>query len=906
MQETKLEERTSGQQSFPFLFSVVSAVYRAEAYLDEMIASLLEQDIGFREHIQLILVDDGSPDRSGEICDRYQKQYPQNIVVLHQKNGGAAAARNAGLAYATGKYINFLDSDDKMTPETFSLVYQFFQKHAEEIDVVAVPIWRFGDRNDSHWLNFKFREGSRVIDLNEEPQMTLMSVSASFFTRQSLQNVRFDTQLVTAEDARLIMQVLYAKQKYGVVAQAKYLYRLDQGGGGSLIQATKDKLAWYMQHLERFPYWAKQYFTPLCGKIPQYAQFVLLTDLSWRFVGSDPSLRFYNPQEHKAYLDMLYACLKWFDDEVILHLHALNTWQRYFILRKKYGREPELVPTAEGTMLQFGQTVYKDILTFPGYVLRADFLPDGQLELHVNVGIPAQDPEEALTVFVELNGKEQTCTQLQVKRLRHILGEVVYRNQVAAFRFTPQPGQQYRVRIGYDFRGQRLVCPLLNYGSYAPLTHMYRHSYCLHQNWLMYHQQDAFLLRPRRRVFSFLRREVPLLWELCTRKKVHNRKAAVVRCLRHVIKPFKRKEIWLVSDRVTLAGDNGEAFFRYLRQQKAEDIRPYFVIQAGCPDYTRMKEIGPVVSCFSWKHKVLFLLADKNLSAHADAYVNNPFRRLPLLQAYYDLVYAQKFIFLQHGVIQNDLSGWLNRYTKNIAMFVTTTQGEYRSILDYDYSYTEQQVKLVGLARHDRLYHDEQKKITIMPTWRKKLTAVTAVGVMHAGEAFCDSDYFQFYNALLNDKRLIAAAAQWGYQLQFMPHPNVIASVDLFDRCDAVQFLNQDMPYRQIFAESNLIVTDYSSVAFDFAYLRKPVIYAQFDVETVYEGQTYDPGYFDYSRDGFGEVEYTLDATVARIIEYMQSGCQLKEKYRKRIEETFPYADRENCARTYAAIRELP
>lgn len=111
---------------YPFKFSIITAVYNIAPYLSEAIESILCQDIGFRESVELILVDDGSTDSSGEICDHYQALYPYNIKVLHKPNGGAASARNAGIALASGKYLNFLDGDDKLSPNTLSAVYNFF------------------------------------------------------------------------------------------------------------------------------------------------------------------------------------------------------------------------------------------------------------------------------------------------------------------------------------------------------------------------------------------------------------------------------------------------------------------------------------------------------------------------------------------------------------------------------------------------------------------------------------------------------------------------------------------------------------------------------------------------------------------------------------------------------------
>ena len=102
-----------GKTEFRYKFSIVMAIYNVEPFLRESINSVLKQTIGFKENVQLILVNDGSKDRSGDICDVYKKEYPDNIMVVHKENGGVSSARNEGLKYAQGKYLNFLDSDDK-------------------------------------------------------------------------------------------------------------------------------------------------------------------------------------------------------------------------------------------------------------------------------------------------------------------------------------------------------------------------------------------------------------------------------------------------------------------------------------------------------------------------------------------------------------------------------------------------------------------------------------------------------------------------------------------------------------------------------------------------------------------------------------------------------------------------
>lgn len=145
------------------------------------------------------------------------------------------------------------------------------------------------------------------------------------------------------------------------------------------------------------------------------------------------------------------------------------------------------------------------------------------------------------------------------------------------------------------------------------------------------------------------------------------------------------------------------------------------------------------------------------------------------------------------------------------------------------------------------------------------------------------------------------------YEIQLMLHPTMPREcIEYFDCTETVKVLDRATRYRSLFTDSKLIVTDYSSTVFDFAYLGKPVLYYQPDVDEFFSGShTYDKGYFDYERDGFGEVEYTAEHLIDRIIEYMENDCTLKDIYRERIMQTFPYQDKNNCKRVYEEIMKL-
>lgn len=109
--------------------SVIVPVYKVEKYLNKCVDSIINQTL---EDIEIILVDDGSPDNCGKICDDYA-QKDNRIVVIHKTNGGLSDARNAGLEVARGEYIGFVDSDDYIAPEMISLLYGVCKKNSTDI-----------------------------------------------------------------------------------------------------------------------------------------------------------------------------------------------------------------------------------------------------------------------------------------------------------------------------------------------------------------------------------------------------------------------------------------------------------------------------------------------------------------------------------------------------------------------------------------------------------------------------------------------------------------------------------------------------------------------------------------------------------------------------------------------------
>lgn len=143
------------------VISVIVPVYNVAAYLPECVDSILGQS--YRD-LEVILIDDGSSDHSGAICDGYAAKDPR-VLVIHQKNGGAAAAKNAGLRVATGKYLSFVDSDDYLEPDAYSYMVGILRQH--DADVVQCAFRDVFQNTTADHISVEGTEGYSAMEYLE-------------------------------------------------------------------------------------------------------------------------------------------------------------------------------------------------------------------------------------------------------------------------------------------------------------------------------------------------------------------------------------------------------------------------------------------------------------------------------------------------------------------------------------------------------------------------------------------------------------------------------------------------------------------------------------------------------------------------------------------------------------------
>ncbi|HEB7639638.1 TPA: CDP-glycerol glycerophosphotransferase family protein, partial [Campylobacter coli] len=362
-------------------------------------------------------------------------------------------------------------------------------------------------------------------------------------------------------------------------------------------------------------------------------------------------------------------------------------------------------------------------------------------------------------------------------------------------------------------------------------------------------------------------------------------------------KRLPKSNIWLLMDRDYEADDNAEHLYRYIMQNHPEQ-EIVFALRKESSDWKRLeKERFNLIEFESFEFERIIKKASKVISSHADEYL---IRHVTL---------TQQFVFVQHGVIMNDLSRWLN--SKKINLFITSTRAEYDSIANnYNrYKFGKKEVLLTGLARHDVLLKNNKsdtKQILMMPTWRAGIVGnVTNSSKRELKENFKQSEYFQKWNSLLNNDSLKKLCELYSYTIVFNPHPNIMPYLKEFNLPSYIKIANQDESLQVLFCNSSLMITDYSSVAFEMAYLEKPVIYYQFDKEDFFNSHTLQKGYFDYTKDGFGPVVENEENLLKELESLLQNDCKSFGVYKDNIDSAFVFKDRKCCERIYKKLNPI-
>ncbi|MFJ8257630.1 CDP-glycerol glycerophosphotransferase family protein [Peribacillus asahii] len=353
----------------------------------------------------------------------------------------------------------------------------------------------------------------------------------------------------------------------------------------------------------------------------------------------------------------------------------------------------------------------------------------------------------------------------------------------------------------------------------------------------------------------------------------------------------KKDDVWIVGERTYKAQDTGYHFFKHMRQNYP-DKEVYYVIEKDSPEAKNVEPLGNVLYFKSKEHIMKTLISTRVISSHHPDYL------YPIRTGSFKRKVKALKVFLQHGVMGT--KNMVANYGKNSSsgfntdIFLVSSDFE-KDMIVTDFGYDENEVFVTGLSRFDKLFEKDvpvKKQLLVIPTWRDWITS---------DEAFLESEYFERYQQLIHHPDLHSLAKTHQFEIIFCLHPNMQKFTHYFQDAPVKVISQGEVDVQRLIKESAIMITDYSSVAFDFSFLHKPVIYYQFD-RSRFIGKR--PSHLNLDKDLPGDIVNELEELLVKLEESAHSDFIMKEEYIERANRFIKYRDLNSSERIYEAVQE--
>ena len=834
-----------------FKFSIIVPTHNSAEGIEKTLNSLIIQTLNFEKNIEAIVVDDKSTDNTKKICERYTSKYPNNIKFFENDN---RIAKNIGLEKANGEYIGFLENNDYLSEKSLEEVLKFIKKNSE-VDAITIPIYYYKNGRKERYLDYKVKK-TKIYDLLKQPENAQLLGPSTFIRKNSIRCEflnKFNSYI------SFLNSILINNPNLGICSKASYYMEYIE----EKILPTED----FILNCEEFDNFIENNLNIILSKskdkflkIPKFVQYELLNQINW--------ISSIEKSEYDLDLSKLRKVNKSLDDEIIFNNILLEEEMKILLFISKYENDIK-----EDLMDKLNlNTVFIDVY---------DIINDELNILSHLKNISDRDIE------VYVNGESVAIKKIRFPQNdNYSLGHRYAWDYSFEVKIPLSTTEKYKIEF-------KSADKKLNIDFSRPCNFSKNIGYAKTKHYLSVHKDHEIFIK-KKTGFSWILQESKTILNMIKNHDIEFAKAFPFRIAYMIGYPFlNNKRIWFYMDRPDESDDNGLHLFKYSVKQD-EKVNKYFVLSKKNEDYAEIKKIGKIIPYKSLRHRYLGLFVENIITSHPDNGIIYPFwGGYP----YFAGLLKSNNIFLQHGILKDNISPWLNKSNMNLSFFLVSSTKEYESIFKYPYNYDENVVQLKGLPRYDNLKNIKDKKqIIIMPSWRRNLTR-------KSNEYIQETEYFHRFNSLINNERLIKKAKEYDYEIIFRPHPNVYNFIELYDENDYVKIDYEKTKFQVLFNNGSLMITDYSSVAFDFAYLNKPVLYYQYGNDYHFK---VEDSFYDYETMGFGEVCKKEDELVDLIIEYMENNCELKEKYAERIDDFFIFKDKNNCKRVHEAINKIP
>ena len=890
-------------KKYKFKFSVVTPIYNVEQYLEETIKSVINQTIGFKKNIQIILINDGSPDNSEKICLKYKDKYPENIIYIKQKNSGVSVARNNGLKHIEGKYVNFLDSDDLWTKNTFKKVWSFFELHESEVDVVACRLKFFGLKKGYQILDYKF-DKEKVVDIGEQFDHIILSAPSTFIKSTEVKKLEFDKRLKYGEDSVYINKIILKKKKYGIVPQCTYLYR-KRLGENSAVDTAVNKNHYYNESIDYYLLELKKYSISKLGYYCKYIQALVLYDIMWRVRASLSYDVLDTEDKRNSYFNKIKNLIKEIDDDVIVCLPIMDVqYKIYFLLLKN------------------GKSIYKDIkidgkyLLYKGYrinskpiiniVYKKISADNEYINLYAKVAffLPKPEPDK-FEVKDLITGEVYTPEIFQVKTLNQFScnGDVISYGYLFYLRIPRKKRYilEHNIYLNDKYMSSGVVFSK-NYG----MSNKYK-SYTTIDGKVIIDRLNGNIRISKLGLFTLLKKYVLCLLDLLVKKKLRTfLKKAFGFAFNFIFDLYERlrlKKVIILESNPVYTGNVKEVFDYMIKQGVNEEYKIVW--------FTNAKEELPDVHY----NNVEFLEFFNMKNAQRSKYVKRLYKRAKIIidsNKYLNKKNKHQIrIHLNHG------SPFKNAISYNLSIgdvdYDICQSSFFREVESKVRDIDIQKILPLGFPRNDILYSNEKPKLEILSKFeREKIIFWLPTYRVHNTTSGSKSNLKYGLACIENEKELIMVndtLKKNNVVLLIKFHP--AEKVEVFEKLNLsnivllkdVDLENANIPLNGLFPAVDALITDYSSVYFDFCLTKKNIGLAISD----YDDYIKEQGEFQYPYKDviIGNYMYN-NADLLEFIKDVATGKDRTYKDRmKLIKQYDDYQDGKSTERIYEFIKKF-
>ena len=816
---------------------------------------------------------------------------------------------NTALDISKGELISFAITEGKYTDAALDAVI----KNTAKTGISSLnPSYKTNKGVLTPYITFETKfdsSGAVEIDLRETPSRFHITFAAFTFSKSLFEGRRFDEELPLECEHKMLIELLDANGRYTLLNNDFFMK--DAPEVDFFNYSPQFDRAWYEVCMDEFIIGAvKENSSEFVQKAVMY---LIACRYACNLNERDKGLL--HPAEAQSFFEKTGLALKNISDKVIADCFMqgekliVPKFLTLNFLRMKY-KDDELLPEIKAEEndisayvngakiweLEDSKIEFKSVYADEEKIVMDGFFP----------GIYVF-PKGGMRISAVVNGKrEYPIRENHVYALNKIFNISAKGNYTFCFTLSFDELEKVDTlafRLEYDGKSYPLDTTFIRASSkFSNLENTY---WVCGRSIMSYNRENkCFYVEPLTKK-AHRRHEIAFLKSICKNTQGSWRlKMLGNRLLYWLSKPFyKNKTIWLTQDKLFKAGDNGEYFFRYVMEHLPENTKIYYVIDKKSPDCQRLKdEFGKNILEFSsMKHRIITLHTDLMLATHVDTFTCNGY--YGGIQKYFKDLYNARVVCLAHGLTIQQIAQYQNRVFDNTQLYFFASKYEVKNVSHEVYDYFDKRALcLTGHARYDGLKSNDKKIILITPTWRRSVTTGGADKGRVYGHSsnFIHSDYYKIYNGLINDERLIKTAKEHGYRIVYLLHPAMSSQLKDFEKSEGVDIVAAagNISYEKILTESSLMVTDYSGVQFDFAYMKKPLVYYHPDILP----PQYEAGGLKYETMGFGPICRDHEQIVNTLCGYIERSCVMEDMYKARVDDFFEYSDYSNCERIFGEV----